>query len=114
MSNNTSSPKKRRKSIPARTPEGRENQLIALAMDLAEQKLRDGSASSQIITLFLNLATTKAQLELEKLKSDVAVSNARVDSMKSQEKSAEMYEKVLAAFKSYSGNNDEEDYADDY
>ena len=58
------SPKKMR---PALTPEARENQLISLAVDLAEEQLRDKTASSQVITHFLKLGTTKAELEKEKL-----------------------------------------------
>lgn len=48
---------------PALTPESRENQMIALAMDLAEQQLRDGTASSQLITEFVKRGSTKARLE---------------------------------------------------
>lgn len=107
--NISSKTQKRRKSIPGRTPEERENRLIALAVDLAERKLIDGTASSQIIALLLSLATKKAALELEKLRSDTEVARAKVDSMRAQEKSAEMYEKVLAAFKRYNGDDDEED-----
>ena len=106
--------KKRRKTLPARTPKERENQLISLAVDLAEKKLQDGTASSQIIALLLNLATTKAQLELEKMRSDVAVANAKVQMMESQETSKELYEKVLHAFKRYSGSDEEDDEDDDY
>ena len=44
---------------PALTPEARENQMISLAMDLAEKRLRDGSASSQEVTHFLKIAASK-------------------------------------------------------
>ena len=55
---------------PALSPEARENQMIALAVDLAEQQLRDGTASAQVITHFLKLGTSKAELEKEKLRQE--------------------------------------------
>lgn len=102
-----------RKSSPARTPEARENQLINLAMNLAEQKLRDGTASSQIITTLLNLATTKHQLENEKLRSDLRVADAKIKAMERQESSQDLYAKALAAFRSYQGEFPEDDYEDE-
>lgn len=106
--------KKSRKSTPARTPEGRENQLINLAVDEAEKRLRNGSASSQLICLLLNLATTKAKLELEKYRSDLRLSEAKIRQIDSQESNGELYEKALRAFKGYSGDpDDEEDWDED-
>lgn len=113
LDNNTPSTKKKRKRMPARTPEARMNQLIGYAVDLAEERLLNGTASSQIISLLLNLATTKAQLELEKLRSDVEVSNAKVKMIENQETSKDLYAKAIAAFKSYSGVVDEEDEYDE-
>lgn len=104
----------KKKQMPARTPEGRENQLINLAMNLAEEKLRDGTASSQIITSILNWATTKHQLENEKLRSDLEVAKAKVEQMKRSGDSKDLYEKALAAFRSYqSSPEDDYDY-DEY
>lgn len=100
----------KRKSLPARNPEARENQLINLAMNLAEQKLRDGTASSQIITTLLHMGTVKAQLELKKLESDVRVADAKVEQMEKAENSAELYAEALKAFKSYQGAPLEDDY----
>lgn len=106
----------KRKSIPAKTPEGRMNQLINLAVDCAEDKLKNGTASSQIITLLLNLATTKAQLELEKLRADVEVQNAKVKQYQDNKDIKELYGKALAAIKQYQGNDMEGglDEEDDY
>lgn len=106
---------KRRKTIPQKSIEARENQLINLAYSLAEKKLRDGTASSQIITTLLNMRTQKTQLEVEKLRSDLKVAQAKIDNMKSQETSAQLYENAMAAFKRYSGIDEEEDiYDEDY
>lgn len=104
----------KRKQIPARSPKERENQLINLAIDLAERQLRDGSATSQVITHFLKLATTKEQLENERLRADLKLSNAKVKHLESQNTSQELYEKALNAFKSYSvGGFQEEEETDD-
>lgn len=106
--------KNSRKSIPIRTPEAKENLLINLAVDLAEKKLRDGTASSQIIALLLNLATSKTQLELEKLRSDLRVADAKIKMMVDQETSKDLYENAIKAFKSYSGSQEDEEYEDEY
>ena len=108
------SSKKMRQSAPARTPEARESQLINLAVDEAERRLRNGTASSQIITMLLHLATTKAQLEMEKLRAEVEVSSAKIKEMESRGSSKELYEKAIAAFRSYSGQNvDDYEYDED-
>lgn len=107
--------KKTRKNTPARTIEGRENQLISLAVDEAEKRLTNGTASSQLLCLLLNLATTKAKLELEKLRSDLRVSEAKIQQMDSQMNSGDLYEEAIRVFKEYSGDPvEEDDYADDY
>lgn len=103
---------KERKGITARTPEGVENQLIGLAIDYAAKKLLDGTASSQIVTHFLKLATTKEKLENEKLRADLRVADAKIKRMEQQTTSQKLYEEAIKAFKSYSGNVDEDE--DDY
>lgn len=105
-----------RKPAPARTPEARENQLIALAVDLAEKKLREGTASSQIITALLNRATTKYRLELERMKSDIALKETKAESIRGSEEIKELYEGAINAMRSYRGYSEEEetdDYEDD-
>jgi hypothetical protein len=89
---------------PARTIEGRENQMIALAVDLAEKQLREGTASSQVITHYLKLGTTKEQLEKEKLQRENDLLTAKVESLKSTKRIEELYEEALAAMRKYSGN----------
>ena len=103
-----------RKQSPARTPEDQENKLINLAVKETERRLQNGTASSQIITTLLKLATTKAQLELEKLRSDVSLQRAKEQEIKDKATNSELYEKALLAFKSYKGDTDEEDDYDDY
>lgn len=107
-------PKQRgtRRSKPARTPEARENQLINLAVDLAERQLREGTATSQVITHFLKLATVKERLENDKLRADLKLAEAKAKAIEDQDNKGTLYEKVIEAFKSYSGfsSNEEEEY----
>lgn len=102
----------RKKRNPSITREGRENQLINLAVNLAEDKLRNGTASSQIITTLLKLATTKHQLENEKLKSDLRVAEAKIKALEAQETSGDLYAKAIEAFRKYSGYEEEEEFID--
>lgn len=103
----------KRKQTPARTPEARENQLINLAVDETERRLRNGTASSQILTVLLKLATTKAQLELEKLRSDIALQKAKEQEIEDKASNSDLYARALAAFKSYKGDIGDEDEYDD-
>lgn len=89
---------------PALTPESRENQMIALSIDLAEKQLREGTASSQVITHFLKLGSTKNQLELEKIRRENELLQAKTQSLESAKRVEELYENALSAMKDYSGN----------
>lgn len=102
-----------RQQAPARSIEGREQQMIALAMDLAEKKLRDGTASNQLICHFLKHATVQAELEREKIKADVELQKTKVKSIESQKNTEEMYEKAINALKKYQGIQQEDDYYED-
>ena len=97
----TNSTSKRR---PALSPEARENQLISLATNLAEQQLMDGTASSQVITHYLKLGTAKSQLELEKLKRENELLRAKTESIESAKRVEELYSQAIDAIKLYSGN----------
>lgn len=96
-----------------KSTEARENFLIDLAYELAEKKLRDGTASSQIITTLLQLHSEKAKVEIQKLKSDLDVANAKIENLRSQESSKELYEKAMNAFRRYSGQSEYEDEDDE-
>lgn len=98
-----------RKRPPAQTPEARENQLIAAAVDLAERQLLDGTASPSVITHFLKLASTKQQLEVEKLKSETEFLRAKADAVHSNQRSEELYTNAIEAMRKYSGADDDYD-----
>lgn len=101
-----------KKKRPALTPKSREDQMIAYAVDLAEKQLIEGTASSQVITHFLKLGSTKAELEREKLAMENELIRAKTENIQSQKRVEELYINALNAMKNYSGNggNDEEDY----
>lgn len=88
---------------PAISPEARENQLIALATDLVEQRLRDGTASSQETTHFLKLASTKSKLENKLLEAQTEMAIAKKDAIQSAKKMDELYEEAIKAMASYTG-----------
>lgn len=95
---------------PALTPEARENQLISLATDLVEKRLREGTASSQETTHFLKLASTKARLEKQILEKQAELITAKTESLQSQKKVEELYLNALNAMRNYSGNGEEDEY----
>lgn len=99
----------KRRARPALTPEGRENQMIALAIDLAEQQLRDGTASSQVITHYLKLGTMKERLEMEDLKNEIRLKQAKIEALQSAKHVEELYTNALNAMRSYSGMKTESD-----
>lgn len=94
---------------PAFTPEARENQMVALAIDLAEKQLRDGTASSQVITHFLKLGSTKERLEKEILEENKKLLIAKTDNIKSSKTSEELYLNAMKAMKKYSGGGESDD-----
>ena len=106
---NTNSSGSTKKIRPALTPEARENQLISLAIDLVEQRLLDGTASSQETTHFLKLATSKAKLENKLLEAQTEMAIAKKEALQSQKRSEELFTEAIRAFKNYSGQDDEED-----
>ena len=103
----------RKSRRPATTIEGRENQLISLAADLAERQLIDGSASSQVITHFLKLASTREELEQQRLQNENLLLSAKVDQIHSQQRIESMYADALSAMREYTGQPQEEYYDED-
>ncbi len=93
---------------PALSPESRENQLISLANDLAEKQLREGTASSQVISHYLKLGSTKASLEMEKLKRENELLKVKAEKIQSEQKSEELFAEAIKAMRQYSGNRSEE------
>lgn len=102
---------------PALTPEARENQMIALAIDLVEQRLLDGTASSQETTHFLKLASRKAKLEAERQELENELIRAKTQALRDQADMKTLYADAIAAMRRYSGNGggyDDEEDDDEY
>lgn len=94
----------KRKSAPAVDPEARENQLIGLAVNQAEKMLMDGRAPTPIVVHYLRLATTKNQLEKEKLKKENILLEAKANAIESAARSEELYARAIEAMREYSGS----------
>lgn len=97
----------------ATTPEGRERQLISLAVDRAEQQLRDGTASAQVITHYLKLGSTREQLEQQRIAAEVELQRAKIEVMASTNRIEELIGDALKAFRSYSGQAEPEEQNDE-
>ena len=103
VSKSTSKVGEKKKKRPGLTPESRENQLISLAVDLAEQQLLDGTASAQVITHYLKLGTQKSQLENEKLRKENELLKAKTENLESMKHIEELYSEALEAMRHYGG-----------
>ena len=95
---------------PAISTDAREKQLTALAVDLAEQQLRDGTASSQVITHFLKLATKEKEIELQILERQKDLISAKTEAIQAQKRSDEMFAEAIRAIRGYQGQGDPDVY----
>ncbi len=99
------------KRRPALTPEARENQLVSLAIDLAERQLIEGTASSQVITHYLKIGSTEQKKRMEHLERENELLRAKTENLKMAENIEALYKEAIDAFKIYRGDNrvDEDD-----
>lgn len=97
-----------RKRRTAMSVEARENQMIALAVDLAEKQLMEGTASSQVITHYLKLGSTKERLEKEMMEEQKKLLKAKTEALESAAEIKELYENALSAMREYSGHGGDE------
>lgn len=91
---------------PAKTAEGRELEMTSLAMDLAEEQLRNGTATSQVITHFLKLGTIREQHELQKVQLENELLKTKKAAMESAQNVEAMYEEAINAFRGYAGQDE--------
>jgi hypothetical protein len=94
----------KRKAPPATNPEARENQMCSLAVNQAEKMLLEGRAPTPIVVHYLRLATTKNQLEKEKLKKENILLEAKANAIESAARSEELYARAIEAMRIYSGS----------
>ena len=90
------------------SPESRENMMISLAMDNAEEQLRSGNASSQVIVHFLKLGSQRERQEKEKLEEEVKLLRAKTKVLETADQTSQLYEEAIKAFKSYNGVEDDD------
>lgn len=88
---------------PATTPEGREQQLVADALDLADKQIRKGTASSQVLTHFLKLGSTRERLEQQRLDYENELTRVKIEALEGQKRIEDLYTEALDAMRSYSG-----------
>ena len=94
---------------PATTPEGRENELVSAATDLAERQIEAGTASSQVITHFLKLGSTRERLEQQRLEHENELTRVKIEALESAQRVEELYKQALDAMRSYSGETPPQD-----
>lgn len=93
----------RRIRRPAATEKGREDQLISLAVDLAEKQMTEGTASSQVVTHFLKLGSSREKLEQQRLEAENRLLKAKIDQLASAKRIEELYSEALNAMRTYAG-----------
>lgn len=92
-----------KRGAPARTAEHRERQMIGLAVDLVEQRLRDGTASSAETTHYLKLASTSSEQAIENMKLTNELLRVKAESMASSARVEALYTEAIKAFREYQG-----------
>lgn len=100
----------------ATTDEGRESQLVSKTLDLVERQLDDGTASSQVMTHFLKIGSTRERLEQDRLRREVELLEAKVEQLASGKRVEELYSEALSAMREYNGqvSDDYSQYEEDY
>ena len=103
---------KERRIRPGLTPETREDQMVALAMNLAEKQMLEGTASSQVISHFLKIGSTEQRIRKEILSEEKELIKAKTEMLKSEKRTEELYEEAIKAMRIYAGHDvyDEEDF----
>jgi len=94
-------------SRPDFTAAARERRLIGLAYDEAERRLKDGTASSEMICHFLRVGSSKEYLDQQLMAGKIELQAAKTEMFKAQQKTEEMFVEAIAAMKSYQGNDED-------
>lgn len=96
------------RQTPAITPEGREDQMIAYAINLAEEQLRNGTASSQVITHYLKLGSMRERYEKQKLQEEIKLLTAKTEAIKADRERNDLYSQVIDAIRKYTPHSSDE------
>ena len=90
----------------ARTQEEREREMTALAMDQAEEMLRNHTAPTQVVLHYLRLASPRERAELEMINKRSENLDAKTESIRQGTNVEALYEKAINALKEYNGQYD--------
>lgn len=105
--------RRERRSAPALSSEAREQELINDALNLAAKQMREGTASSQVITHFLKLGTERERTERELLKLNKELVKAKTEALEASRRNQEMFENAIRAMGVYNGDEEDDEYDDD-
>jgi len=101
--------KVKRRQAPGKTIKAREDQLISLAYDLVEKRIRKGTATSQEVTQFIKAGSSQSQLEKVKIEQENILLKAKAEALQSQKRVEELYSEAMKAFRTYSGQEQHDD-----
>jgi hypothetical protein len=90
---------------PATTPEGQESHMVAIAVQLAEKQILEGTASAQVISHYLKLGSSREKLEQERLARENELLVAKVEQLASMGRIEELYSDAIRAMNAYSGRD---------
>jgi hypothetical protein len=99
-----------RRYSPARTPEAREDELAASAYDLAEEQIKTGTASSQVITHFLKAGSRRERMEQMRMEHEIELMQVKKEQLEGQKRVEELYVSALEAMRAYSGFGPPEEF----
>lgn len=86
-----------------------EKRLIAKAYAEAERRIDNGTATSEMICLFLKAGSNKHYIDEQKTQAELDYTRAKVDLVRSQIKTEEMIVAAMDAMKMYQGVDDVSD-----
>lgn len=110
MGNANSGRRARRPLRPATTVQGRENQMISLAEQLAERQLREGTAPAQVVTHYLKLGSSRERLEQVRIEHEIMLLSGKVEQINSGQRMEELYKEALGAMREYKGESLDDGY----
>ena len=110
MARRKAEPKETRREFPqALDEEERENQLVNLAIDLAERQIRDGTVSATVLAQYVKLGTSRERLEQQRLANENRLTDARIEALHAAARAEEVYAAAIEAMKVYAGQRDTDD-----
>lgn len=106
--------KQKLSKAPAKTLTAREQQLAHLATKEAEKRIRNGTATSQMLIFYSKMGSELEKLAKEKLENENKLLQAKTDAIASAKKVEELYSEALSAMREYSGQRKTSLIEDDY